>query len=465
MNNQELTFDWKLLGEILRQRAQIWMGAALLVWVGLICLCLLLVPRTFTATASIALQQTPVPGGALVVLSGLGGSATKTYSGIIHSRQFALVAARKTQIQTLYHLPTEDAAAEFLQKGVTLDDKQDGLIYLTISLPAPPKLAWGQSRQVQKIRETAPLVAAAYIGLLSNYLATTNTNRDAALLREAQVQLAHARANYNRSVEQLGQVMRASPSSIFPPSAQTLPGVTIRSGDSGNAVDAMSQLSSLFAAKSRLEAEIAAGNALGQGTAALASGSTQLLSTLPGEDPLLQEARRQVTEANTQLKNLRIDLSDTNPEVISARERLQIAQARLSSESKSLREGHTTDAVRQKALQAQYVTILRQIEAAKKSNVIGRATLTEIEKRRNEMLLRLEVLKTTATQSAVLSLQREAGHNMMDIVDTPQVPKSSQPGLVLLSILCFFTALFLLQIALAIEYCLQWSRRQATSAT
>lgn len=463
---QEAALDWGLLGDILRQRARLLTIIALALWVGLTLLCLLFVPRSFSATASVALQQSPSPGGALGALAGLNGSSTKTYAGVIRSRRFALAAARATHIQALYNLPKEDDAVTLVQNGVTMEDKQDGLIYLTVNLPAPPKLAPGRSAHVEQIRETVPAVVIVYVKLLAHYLDTSNTNRDAALIREAQKQVARARANYDRSVQDLDRAVQGAPSSA----ALSAPSMSSSQASSptqaslhpgtGGAAEAMSQLSALYAAKSRLETEIAAGNALRQGTAALASGSTQSLTALPGEDPLLQDARRQVTQATTQLQTLRIALSDDNPDVVASRRRLQIAQARLRSESKALEQGRTSDSVRQQSLEAQYLTVLRQIATAERNNVIGRATTLEIEKQSNEMMLRLEVLKAAATQSASLSIQRGAGNNLMDIVDVPQFPKSGKPGVLVLIVICFFVALFLVQAALVLEYALQLYRRR-----
>ena len=463
---QEIILDWSLLNDILRQRARVWAFLVLVIWPALTLLCLLLVPRSFTATASVALQQSNMPGGSLAALSGLTSSSAKTYAGVIHSRRFAQAAVRANHIQALCGLPTEEAAVEMVQKGVTLDDKSDGLLYLKVTLPGPPKLARGQSEHMRQVQAAVPAVAETYVNLLSRYLATTNTNRDAALLREAQKQVRKARANYDRSVRDFARIARASPVSASlsarPPALPSAEGTASAdgTGSQGDAMETASQLPSLYGVKSRLEAEIAAGNALNQGTAALASGSPQSLATLPGEDPLLQDARLQVIQAATQLKNLRIELSDDNPSVVAARARLQIAQARLASESRSLRQGRTSSAIRQKSLLAQYETVLRQIAVAERQSVSGRATSIEIERSRNEMLLALEVLKATATQYATLSVQKEAGRNLMDIIDTPQVPLSGSPGAAMLAMLCFFLTLLLVLIALVVEYLRRSGRRR-----
>ncbi len=461
---QETAFDWSLLGSILRQRARLLIITTLALWVGLTLLCLLFVPRSFSATASVALQQSPSPGGALGAIAGLSGSSTKTYAGVIRSRRFALAAARATHIQALYNLPKEDDAAALVQNGVTMEDKQDGLIYLTVNLPAPPKFALGKITDVRKIQEAAPAVAVAYVKLLAHYLDTTNTNRDAALIREAQKQVAKARTSYDRSIQDLDRVVQGSPSSAAlsaPSMSSSQTSLNSGAANGTGGAGAMNQLSALYAAKARLETEIAAGNALRQGTAALASGSTQSLTALPGEDPLLQDARRQVTQATTQLQSLRITLSDDNPDVVAARRRLQIAQAQLRSESKALEQGRTSDSIRQQSLEAQYLTVLRQIAAAERSNVTGRSTTLEIEKQSNEVMLRLEVLKATATQSAALAIQRGAGNNLMDIIDMPQTPKSGKPGAAILAILCFFIALFVVQLGLGLEYSVRWYQQSA----
>ena len=432
--------DWGLLRDILRHRARLGVALGLLLWGAATLLCLRLAPRSYTATASVALQQSPGAGGALAALSGLSGVGSKTYQGVIRSRRFAEAAAAEAHIQAVYGLPSEETAVVLTQKAVLLDDRMDGLLYISVSLPAPPALAGGS--RATAIRQAAAAAASSYVRLLSNYLATSNTDRDASLIREAAKQLGSARAAYNESVRDLGDAVRASHTPIG----------SMGGGDGASAVAASSQLPILLTAKAQLEGEIASGAAEEHGAAALASGTAASLSALPGEDPLLQDARKQVALDQTEWQNLRIGLSDDNPDVVVAHQKLQIAQARLAAQVAALRQGHTSDAVRQQALQAKYATVLGQIAVARREDAVGRTEAVSLDTRRSEVALRLEVLKTTATQYAALSLQKVAGNNLMDVVDTPLVPVAPRPGLGVLCALSFFLALLALQLGLAGEY-------------
>lgn len=441
----EFSLDWPLLQRIARRRVAFWAIAGP-VLAGLLSLAALrYVPTTFRATASVSLQQTTGPTGALATLAGVGGStAAKKYLGVIRSRRFAAAAARATNLQALYPFTTPQQAAALVQRSVSLEDKNDGLLYLSVTLPGPPRLSAGANRQQGAIRQAAKNLVDQYVGSLLTHLATSNTDSDVALVRQAKSQLQKARQDYDDAVRALSRFAQGAP-----------PDAAAKGPDNGGAAAAAagSELQALYLEKGRLEVEMRAGDTTRAATARVVAGDLDALIALPGEDPLLAETRREVRVAASALENLRIDLSEENPEVVTARERLRRAENRLRRETQALRSGNTSDTIRQEALQTRYAALDRQIAAAERRFSRGRNAQTALEERRNEVMLRLEVLKTVAAQQATLSVQIVAGDSRMDVIDPAQVPAAAgAPAAGALIGASLFATLFVFLAALVIEY-------------
>lgn len=469
---QEVTLDWGLLGGILRRRAALWMILGPLLTVALLLVLLWRVPPMFTSTASLSMQQETggAVGGALSALSGLSGSGPKSYLGVIRSRRFAAAAARQANIQQVYGLATLDEAADLVQKSVTMDDRNDGLLYLSVTLPGPSRFAPGAASRTAQVRGATKQLTDAYVRSLSHYLQTSNSNRGAALLRQARRQLNGARMAYNASVRRLtalaaGDVSPLVSSSVAtqPPAAEASLGA---SGDSGATKGAAAPpdtsgggLQQLYMSRGQLAAQIQEAEAAQSGTSRLASGRITDLTALPAEDPLLSEARSQVRRAAADLQNLRITLSDDNPDVVTARRRLDEAQSRLKLQSTALQSGQTSQTVQINALRAKYAIISQQIGAAERNFKTGRRFGAALEQQRNDMLLNLEVYKTAATQFETLSMQTVAGGNLMDVIDEGRVPASGKPGTLILAIISLCAALFALNLWLSVEYLVQARRK------
>ena len=454
---QFITLDRALLHGILRRRARAAAIAGAGGWVVLMVLCLALVPRSYRASASLALQQTSGAGGGglagLSALAGGGGGAAKSYGGVTGSRRFAAAAARAASIRTLYDLPGEEEAVALVRKGVSLDDRKDGLVYLNVRLPGPPRLAPGAARDQERVKRAAERVAASYVLSLRRYLSTTNTNRDAALIREARSQLRAARAEYDRSVRQLSAFAGGA---AAPPAAEA--------SGSGR------ELEELYLRRGQLLAEIRGAEAARAATAGLLSQSASALAALPDEDPLLAESRRQVRLAQEKLDTLRIDLADENPEVIAAHERLRVAQGRLEAERKAAQQqGDSAGRTALHTLKAKYDVTARQIAEAERGFRTNRRAATTGEQLQSEVALRLEVLKATASQYAALSVQTVAGDGLIELIDAPQASRAGTPGLMTLGAASLFGVLFLLGLWIGGEYlCVSWRRvapaEEATAA-
>jgi len=468
--------EWALLGDILRRRAGLWAFLGPLLAAGLLLALLRWVPPVFTSTASLSMQQESggAVSGALSALSGLGGAGTKSYLGVIRSRRFADAAARQAGIQQIYGLPTAEAATDLVQKSVTLEDRNDGLLYLGVTLPGPPRLSPGARTREAQVRAATKQVTDAYIQSLSHYLETSNSNRGAALLRQAGKQLSGARTAYNDSVRRLTDLAAADVSprvaaSAAADSASMAAGsessggaATPKMAGGTGAADAAGRggsLQQLYLSRGQIAAEIQAAEAERSGTSRLAAGRISDLTALPAEDPLLAEARSQVRRAAADLQTLRIDLSDDNPDVVAARQRLDEAQARLRLQSQAVQSGQTSATVQLGALKAKYAAVMRQIGAAERDFKTGRRFGAEVEQRRNDVLLHLEVYKTAATQYAILSMQTVAGGSLMDVVDEGRVPAFGKPGVGLLAAVSVGAVLFALNLWLSVEYLVRLRRK------
>ena len=464
----EATLEWGLLGEILRRRAGLWAVLGPLLAAALLLALLRWVPPTFTSTASLSMQQESggAAGGALSALSGLAGGGTKSYLGVIRSRKFAAAAAEQAGIRQLYGLPTADDATDLVQKSVTLEDRSDGLLYLGVTLPGPPRLAPDARTREPQVRAATKQVTDAYVLSLGRYLETSNSDRGAALLRQAGKQLAGARAAYNSSVSRLTELAAAD----APPGVAIAAEATPGAGDMGegagpkaaggaDAAGRGGSLQQLYMSRGQLAAEIQAAQAERSGASRLASGPVSDLSALPAEDPLLAEARSQVRRASADLETLRIDLADDNPDVVAARRRLAEAQARLLLQSRAVQHGQTSASVQLGALEAKYAAVTQQIGAAERDFKTGRRFGAEVEQQRNDVLLHLEVYKTAATQYAILSMQTVAGGSLMDVVDEGRVPTSGKPGVGVLAAVSVGAVLFLLNLWLCLEYLVRVRRQ------
>ena len=459
------TLEWDVLGDILRRRARLWAALGPLLAAGLLLALLRWVPPTYTSTASVSMQQESggAVSGALSALSGLGGGGSKSYLGVIRSRRFADAAAKQAGIQKLYGLPTADDATDMVQKAVSLEDRSDGLLYLGVTLPGPPRLSPGARTQEARVRVAAKTVTDAYVQSLGGYLETSNSDRGAALLRQAGKQRDGARDAYSDSVRRLTDLAAAnvSPGTAASAAAQAPPTAAIgdaaaakMTGAAGGA-DAAGRggsLQQLYISRGQLAVEIQAAQAEQSGASRLASGPVSDLAALPAEDPLLAEARAQVRRATADLETLRIDLADDNPDVVAARKRLDEAQARLLLQSRAVQHGQTSATVQIDALQAKYNAITQQIGAAEQEFQAGRRFGAEVEQRRNDVLLHLEVYKTAATQYAILSMQTVAGGSLMDVVDAGRVPAIGKPGVGLLAGISAGAVLFALNLWLCLEY-------------
>jgi hypothetical protein len=179
-------------------------------------------------------------------------------------------------------------------------------------------------------------------------------------------------------------------------------------------------------------------------------------SALPAEDPLLATARRAWLAARTEKMNLEVQLADSAPSVVAARQKERKALDRLMQEARAVRNGliseEGTIASQRASLQERFTTIVGQIGQAEKDLQLNRELATEYENLRNKVTLRLEILKSTSSQAAVLGLQTVSAQNRMQVVDWARPARQARPTLLTIGVVSAFLSLFLMSLWVARDY-------------
>ncbi|MDX1932705.1 MAG: hypothetical protein SFU56_08890 [Capsulimonadales bacterium] len=460
------TFDGRLFHRtVLRHRAVltgVFVGVLAVLLLGL----LAFFPRRYTTVSSIAFQQNSGAGigGSLASLANLNLGSGKVYDGVLRSRRFAAAAVRDAGVSDLYRLNSEESVL-LVQDAVMTEDPKNGLTYLHVTLPGPPILAPGAADREKRVMEAARLVNDSLIASLQDYLATTNTDHDAVVLKKAKEQLESARREYDAAVEAMTRLVRSATGGAMAARAARSPGTP----PSGNAPDrsapasatdlATENLAALYRTRAELEVSLRSAEEQLRGQTRLARETASGAHLLPAEDPLLGDARLQVRQAERALAELRVTLADSNPQVEVARRNLEAARRRLREEQSAFTSDRTSAAVDIAALRTKYDAVLRQIARAEKDFNLSRDYSTEMLRRRNEIDIRLEVLKSAASQFALLNVTSVAGDGLMDVVDVATLPDRGRPGLLLLGAASVFGA-FVTALALAFLAYFRESRRR-----
>ncbi len=386
----------------------------------------------------------------------LAGGASKSYAGVLRSRKLAREVEEAVHLESLFSKPdTQEAreeAIDTIQKSLRVDEGTlDGLLYLHVSLPGLPRMASdpGGARRAAA-REATAKVANAYADALDTYLRYSDTDRDSVLLRAAGAQLQRAQKNYLASVNRLGAFIRRSK------------GVASSSGEGGSSskqsaesAAAAAELQSLYQKRGELEARMQ--SAMASQDAMETMVKRQDLVNIPDEDPLLFGPRHDVYDAQARLEDLQIQYGDQHPRVVSARKRLALAEKRLQSQVQAMLKGHTSNEIKTKALQVEYSTVARQIESAEQNFQVGREQGAELERRKNDVNLNLEVLKTTMSQFATMSLNVPGNDTRMKIVDEAIPPPGiyGHPGIANVSLYSFIAAFTCILLWFAVEFVLR----------
>src|SRR5205085_2138661 len=100
--------------------------------------------------------------------------------------------------------------------------------------------------------------------------------------------------------------------------------------------------------------------------------------------------------------------------------------------------------VHRTSLAAKYRTVLSLIARAEQDLQFSRVVSATYDTLRNNIQLRLDVLKTTASQAAVLGLQTVSAQNRMVVVDWARPARTAKPGIATLVAVSIFLSLLML---------------------
>ncbi len=437
-----------LLRSIYRTRLPVWIFLAIVIFAACLFAGLFLYPQTYTSMNSISLSQPSGGNSQLAMLTGGGGTKAK-YLGPLKSRRFAEQVENTAHLKELYHLSDMDDAVEKLQRGVRFDDNTaDGLLYISMSLDAPAKMAANSDATRKRVREATATVCDAYALALKTYIIYNDTDKDSVLRRSADDQMKQARANYDAAVDKWINFVRDSKSTSV--------------GASGSSQSPeLAALQALFIRRGQLEAQVRSSDASISATKGQVGADTSHLVQIPTEDLLLTEARRRYTEASREVQDLRIQYADESPPVRRAKERLQIASAHLHDQVEAILHGNTSENTKRHALQVEYESVVEQIAALERTIHVSKSAATGFERLHSEVDLNLKVLEATATRQADLKMQTGSQNSRLFVVDKARAPTKSRPGMLMTSLVSALLAIGTILLWYGIEYTLRASRLAA----
>lgn len=450
-SQDEIIVDGTRLRQTFRRQGRLWLWLGPLLAGLLLLLLASLVPRSYTGTVSVALQQPSGGNSAIALLTGGGGGSSKRYLGVLKSRNLAAAVERHVQLRQIYGeklFPTEEDAAEFLMKSVKPDDNvTDGLLYVAVSLPGPPKLALHPSPTAVQVETAAADAANAYALGLKEYYATSDTDQGAVLLRGADKEVRQARARYEDALSRSLQFTRglSRKDSHSTSALMAIPEVTSSSSGSSSgssstsstgsfdAATSASGLSGLYVALNQVQAQLRETQAVRATGQALIGGQLRDLSNVPTDDPLLADARSRVNQDQSLYSTLSRVYPPENLNVIQAKTRLDFDQGVLNRQIEGVKRNLTTPDVRSaeqvKGLYARQVALLGQIAQARRQLGVSRELSGEAGRRQTEVAIQLDVLKTTLSEAARVRLENASSLSRMNIIDAALPPKSGEPGL------------------------------------
>lgn len=446
-------FDFGLLWRVFRRNLKWWIPLFLIVYLISLAVGLFWFPLTYTATVSISMQQPNQVPTSLAALA--GNPAARKYIGVLRSRRFTEEVDAKVGFRELLGLPPgEKSQAEAIDRVIkdlkVEDNTSDGLIYVTVSLPGPSRFGPDQQGRRQKIKQAVSDASNGYAASLQKYLRENDTDKELTLLRSADVELKKAQLAYQNAINRLANFVKTMRTPVF--SASTSGGTAGNTDRGSDANSAASQLVSLYLRRGQLELQIKSLEVSILETKKLLKESGGSIAKIPTEDPLLFSARREVLAASEELKNLLISYNDAMPEVRQARERLRIADERLATQVKAILDGKTSDLVKQQALLTEFGTVKKQIADTESGFFRSRVAGTEMEKLRNDVTLKLEVLKTVMTRYAEMKLQTVSAQNRMLVVDPARPPLYPKQGILFISAFCLIPPLLVVLVLAFIGY-------------
>lgn len=475
----EIIVDGARLRRAFRRQGRIWLWAGPLSAAAAVLLLAALVPRTYTTSTSVALQQASGSSSALALLTGGGGGTSKRYLGVLKSRALAQSVERHVQLRQLYGAKvfrTEDDAVDFLTKSVKPDDSAtDGLLYISVTLPGPPKFSPHPAPSVLQVENAAAAAANDYAGALKEYYATSDNEQGDVLLRGADREVRQARANYNDAVQRALGFTRglsrvdprsaplSAPASSPAPASSDSSSNSFSDGSSGStprggtdAQTAASGLGQLYTALNQVQADLRAAQAVRAVGQQGIGNQLRDLSAVPTDDPLLANARSRVTQDKLVYNTASRLYGPENSAVIQAQARLTVDQADLDRQVQGIKRSLTTPDIRSNeeitGLLARQAKLTQQIALAERHLGVSRRLSGEAGRLQAEVGIQLEVLKATLSEAAKIRLENASSLSRMTVIDVAVLPKNGEPSLGKLGAICLLLAFLAFLGAVVWEY-------------
>src|SRR5262245_41153179 len=188
----------------LKMKSRIWLIPAISGFAVFLIGSLLLAPQSYTSKMSVLVT---LQNDALTMANGMtsfGYGPTNKIVGLLKSRRLAEEVEQKVRLRALYGLANDSDAVEMLMQGMTVtDNARDGLVYVSLTLKAPPFLIERGGSLRNRIKRSSVDALAAYSDSLREYVANADIDRDAVLLRGASERVASVRRQYDDSVERM----------------------------------------------------------------------------------------------------------------------------------------------------------------------------------------------------------------------------------------------------------------------
>jgi capsular polysaccharide biosynthesis protein len=441
-NSEQLKIDLVRLKATIRQRSRAMLYVGLGIFAVLTLFGLFFREQVFTSSVSIAIQHPASLGGGLAAGLGLASRPDTNYTGVIRSRRFAEEVEAKTHFQALYKIPTRRLAVEQLMRSIKVEDSQDtGLLTIQVTLAGPPRFAPGAVARRQLIEQKTADIANAYADALKNYMITTDVDRDSVLLRAAAQRERQARQDYELRFAQFARFINGhnerADAMLSPAAPDTNAGAEANTEAGGEGMGASlssagAELAGLYRLQRQNDLELKATLETQREGEALVAGQLNNLGGLPYEDPLLNGARNRVERARSTLNSLLIQQMPTSPDVVVAKQELQLAEADLRRQRAAIEQRRTTDQVTSDVkiatIRKKQEILDRQIAEAEHIFQTSRSRSADLQYLRGEVLISQEVLKQTLAHSAELALQAVSGKNRLAVVDSAIPPLRGQPS-------------------------------------
>lgn len=419
---EQITVDLSGLAAAIRRRARLWLLAGIVGFVLALAYQLWRSPQIYTATVSVAVQQpantmTNSPFAGL-----LGQTPSRKYIGIIASRKLAEAVERKVHLKQFYGIRTDRETYEMLSKLVKAEDKpEDGLLLITVNLPAPPLMAADTGGRREQTRLLAAQVANFYVDELRRYFTVNDNERDTVLLRDAQRQAEQRKSEYEQKRIALSDFVR----NLRARDTRAMP-----TGTGVSSATTAQELVGFYEQLAKVQTDIKAAEAAQTAQQRLIADQLGHMNSLPAEDPLLTSARERVNQEKASLDTLLIQYGPDNPRVRAARERLRLANIQLHQQEESVRQKRTTENVVTESglekLRATREALLKQIQEGEGRLVIRRELASELDRLQRELEISFEKRKNTEVELAKLQLSTVSGSSRLTIVDPALPPDRAQ---------------------------------------